>query len=297
MDMKIKRIKYYFIESIKNLARNRVMVVASIGTVAASLFILGIFLILALNVNNAAESIGKTLEIKVYLKDEVTTLKRMELERDIKNIKGVTEVVYISKEQALEDLKKKLGENKAIAEGFEMDNPLPQSFVIKVEKPELISKVSYEISKLDGIEKIYDGKGIVEKLIKFTNIVRVASYFLMGILAIISAFLISNTIKLAVYARRREISIMKYLGATDWFIKWPFVIEGILLGLLGSVLSILVLFFSYQYLTNNVSLNLLLFNFVSAQSFLSFILQKFILMGALIGGFGSYLAVKRYLVL
>jgi cell division transport system permease protein len=297
MDMKIKRIKYYFIESIKNLARNRVMVVASIGTVAASLFILGIFLILALNVNNAAESIGKTLEIKVYLKDEVTTLKRMELERDIKNIKGVTEVVYISKEQALEDLKKKLGENKAIAEGFEMDNPLPQSFVIKVEKPELISKVSYEISKLDGIEKIYDGKGIVEKLIKFTNIVRVASYFLMGILAIISAFLISNTIKLAVYARRREISIMKYLGATDWFIKWPFVIEGILLGLLGSVLSILVLFFSYQYLTNNVSLNLLLFNFVSAQSLLSFILQKFILMGALIGGFGSYLAVKRYLVL
>ncbi|MDO6353700.1 permease-like cell division protein FtsX [Caloramator sp. CAR-1] len=297
MDMKIKRIKYYFIESIKNLARNRVMVVASIGTVAASLFILGIFLILALNVNNAAESIGKTLEIKVYLKDEVTTLKRMELERDIKNIKGVTEVVYISKEQALEDLKKKLGENKAIAEGFEMDNPLPQSFVIKVEKPELISKASYEISKLDGIEKIYDGKGIVEKLIKFTNIVRVASYFLMGILAIISAFLISNTIKLAVYARRREISIMKYLGATDWFIKWPFVIEGILLGLLGSVLSILVLFFSYQYLTNNVSLNLLLFNFVSAQSLLSFILQKFILMGALIGGFGSYLAVKRYLVL
>lgn len=297
MDMKIKRIKYYFIESIKNLARNRVMVVASIGTVAASLFILGIFLILALNVNNAAESIGKTLEIKVYLKDEVTTLKRMELERDIKNIKGVTEVVYISKEQALEDLKKKLGENKAIAEGFEMDNPLPQSFVIKVEKPELISKVSYEISKLDGIEKIYDGKGIVEKLIKFTNIVRVASYFLMGILAIISAFLISNTIKLAVYARRREISIMKYLGATDWFIKWPFVIEGILLGLLGSVLSILVLFFSYQYLANNVSLNLLLFNFVSAQSLLSFILQKFILMGALIGGFGSYLAVKRYLVL
>ncbi|CCJ33983.1 permease-like cell division protein FtsX [Caloramator australicus] len=297
MDMKIKRIKYYFIESIKNLARNRVMVVASIGTVAASLFILGIFLILALNVNNAAESIGKTLEIKVYLKDEVTTLKRMELERDIKNIKGVTEVVYISKEQALEDLKKKLGENKAIAEGFEMDNPLPQSFVIKVEKPELISKASYEISKLDGIEKIYDGKGIVEKLIKFTNIVRVASYFLMGILAIISTFLISNTIKLAVYARRREISIMKYLGATDWFIKWPFVIEGILLGLLGSVLSILVLFFSYQYLTNNVSLNLLLFNFVSAQSLLSFILQKFILMGALIGGFGSYLAVKRYLVL
>lgn len=297
MDMKIKRIKYYFIESIKNLARNRVMVVASIGTVAASLFILGIFLILALNVNNAAESIGKTLEIKVYLKDEVTTLKRMELERDIKNIKGVTEVVYISKEQALEDLKKKLGENKAIAEGFEMDNPLPQYFVIKVEKPELISKASYEISKLDGIEKIYDGKGIVEKLIKFTNIVRVASYFLMGILAIISAFLISNTIKLAVYARRREISIMKYLGATDWFIKWPFVIEGILLGLLGSVLSILVLFFSYQYLTNNVSLNLLLFNFVSAQSLLSFILQKFILMGALIGGFGSYLAVKRYLVL
>ncbi|WDU84391.1 hypothetical protein PWK10_02470 [Caloramator sp. Dgby_cultured_2] len=92
-------------------------------------------------------------------------------------------------------------------------------------------------------------------------------------------------------------SIMKYLGATDWFIKWPFVIEGILLGLLGSVLSILVLFFSYQYLTNNVSLNLLLFNFVSAQSLLSFVLQKFILMGALIGGFGSYLAVKRYLVL
>lgn len=297
MDMKIKRIKYYFLESIKNLARNRVMVVASIGTVAASLFILGIFLILALNVNNAAENIGKTLEIKVYLKDEVTTFKKMELERDIKNIKGVTEVIYISKEQALEDLKKKLGENKAIAEGFEMDNPLPQSFVIKVEKPELISKVSYEISKLDGIEKIYDGKGIVEKLIKFTNIVRVASYFLMGILAIISAFLISNTIKLAVYARRREISIMKYLGATDWFIKWPFVIEGVLLGLLGSVLSIAVLFFSYQYLTKNVSLNLFLFNFVSAQSLLSFILQKFILMGALIGGFGSYLAVKRYLVL
>ncbi|WP_103895595.1 permease-like cell division protein FtsX [Caloramator fervidus] len=297
MDMMIRRIKYFLKEGIKNIVRNRVMAIASISTVAASLFILGIFLVLALNVNKAAEGIGKTLEIKVFLKDDVTTLKKNEIERNIKNIKGVSQVIYISKEQALEDLKKRLGENKVIAEGFEMDNPLPQSFVVKVEKPEFISDVSKKISTFEGIEKIYDGKGIVEKLIRFTNIVRVVSYVLMGVLAVISSFLISNTIKLAVYARRREISIMKYLGATDWFIKWPFIIEGVLLGFLGSVFSILVLYYSYSYLVNHVSLNLVLFDLVSANILLSFIYKKFMLMGILIGGLGSYLAVKRYLVL
>ena len=296
MDMKIRRIKYYFVEGFKNIVRNRVMAVASISTVAASLFILGIFMILTLNVNNAVENIGQTLEIKVYLKDDVTTLQKNNLENQIRSIDGVNDVTYISKEQALEDLKKKLGENKSIAEGFEMDNPLPQSFIIKVKKPEYISTVSRKISSMDGVEKIYDGKGIVEKLIKFTNLIKIASYVLMGLLGVIAAFLISNTIKLAVYARRREISIMKYIGATDWFIKWPFIIEGVALGLFGAVVSIFVLYLGYSYIVSNFSANLVLFTLVQSNELIQFIYTKFIIGGILIGGFGSFLAVKRYLV-
>ncbi|KRQ87122.1 Cell division protein FtsX [Caloramator mitchellensis] len=296
MAMKIRRLKYYFVEGFKNIIRNRVMAVASISTVAASLFILGIFMTLTLNVNSAVKEIGQTLEIKVYLKDEVTTLQKNNLENEIRSIDGVKEVTYISKEQALEELKKKLGENKSIAEGFEMENPLPQSFIVRVVKPEYISNVSKKISILSGVEKIYDGKGIVEKLIKFTNLIKIASYVLMGLLGTIAAFLISNTIKLAVYARRREISIMKYIGATDWFINWPFIIEGISLGLLGAATSIAVLYLGYSYVVSNISTDIVLFSLVKSGDLIQFMYTKFLIGGIAIGGFGSFLAVKRYLV-
>lgn len=293
--MKIRTMKQFFFDSLKGIVRNRVMSIASIGTVAATLFILGAVMMLALNLNNMVDSVGDQIEIRVYLDKTLKDDQKKAIEPIIKSLPSVKEIKYETKEQALNKMKEQLGEQADLAKGMEKDNPLPEAYIIKVDKPENVEKTSESLKKIKGVYKVNDGKSTVEKIMHVNKIVKSSSIVLMIIFGVVALFLIANTIKLTVYARKREISIMKYIGATDWFIRWPFVMEGVILGLIGALISLLILAISYKYMGNAISGLLMMFKPVPFGEMIGGLSWKFILLGIAIGGIGSTISLRKFL--
>ncbi|MGB9780517.1 permease-like cell division protein FtsX [Caldanaerobacter sp.] len=293
--MLFRNIRYFIREGFSNLARNRLMTIASITSVMAALVILGMFLLIILNVNHMAYQVESQLELKAFLKDGLTEEEINKIGEEIKSIDGVSSVVFESKEQALEKFKKQLGEKSYLLEGLEKDNPLPQSYIIKVKDANLIKNVADDIKGIKGIEQVSYGQDVVEKLLAIIRVVRIAGLAIISILFVISIVIISNTIKLGVFARRREINIMKYIGATDWFIRWPFLIEGVVLGLLGALLSVAVLALMYGYTLDYVSNRLVVFDLLPLSAIIKDMALYFAVIGALIGAVGSGLSIKRFL--
>lgn len=249
--MKIRTLGLQFKEGLIGLWRNRVMSLASIGSVTAVLLVLGLSLVIIVNVNSIAEYIESSVEIKVFLLDELESSQVETIGAKIRQLEGIKEITFESKEQALEKYKGQLGNNNNLLEGLEGENnPLPSSYIVKVEDANTIWDTAGKISAFEGVEEVSYGKDVVDRLLKSTYMIRIVGSILIGILALISIFIISNTIKLTVAARRKEINIMKFVGATDGFIRLPFVIEGLVLGLIGAVLSsgMLVGLYNYFYL-------------------------------------------------
>ena len=297
--MKISSIKYFIVDALKSLNRNKTVSLASVATVAATLFILGVFLLIVFNVNAGVKDLGSKLEVKIYLKDDFTIADKLAIESAINNVKGVSNVRFENKADALEKVKKQFGEDsKALVQGFEKNNPFPNAYLVRVEKPEVVGDVVQAATGLSGIEKIKDVREIVDKIIKITNTLKIIGLVLFAILISVSLFLIGNTIKLTVYSRRKEIGIMKYVGATDWFIRWPFIIEGMILGISGAIISTVALYFIYGAVFHrlvNVSLGFLGFALLNPQFILSTILWQFILGGIIIGATGSVIAIRKFL--
>lgn len=288
--VKLRTIRYFFKEAFVNLFRNGWMSLASIGAVASALIIFGSFLMISINFDYIAKNVESQVEITAYVEDSVDKLKINQIELSIKSLDGVKEVVFVSKEQALEEFKKQVGEE--LLEGIE--NPLPNSFRIKVETPQEVAGVAERIQKIEGIEEVKYGKGVVEKLFKVTYWMRLMGLAVMAIFATISVFIISNTIRITVFSRRREISIMKYIGATDWFVRWPFLIEGMMLGFTGSLIAIALLAVGYSYLYNMVKLNVPMISLLPLKEFNEYTLGL-LLMGTFLGAFGSGFSIRRFL--
>lgn len=288
--MKLRTIKYFFKESFTSLIRNRWMSLASIGAVASALIIFGSFLLLSVNFDYILKDVESQVEITAYLEDSVDGAGISELNKSIGSIEGVKEVKFISKEDAIEEFKEQVG--RELLEGIE--NPLPNSFRIKVNDPHEVGTVAEKIQRFVGIEEVKYGKGIVEKLFNIIYWMRIIGMVIMAVFAAVSIFIISNTIRLTVFARRREISIMKYIGATDWFVRWPFLIEGMVLGLIGSSLAIGILAVAYNYLFITVKINLPMIALLPIEEFYNYALG-FLGIGMLIGAFGSSFSIKRFL--
>lgn len=288
--MRFRTFKYFFKESFTSLIRNRWMSLASIGAVASALIILGSFLLLSVNFDYILKDVESQVEITAYLEDSVDKAGIDELNNDITVIIGVKEVKFISKEEAIEEFKEQVG--RELLEGIE--NPLPNSFRIKVNNPHEVATIAEKIERFAGIEEVKYGKGIVEKLFNIIYWVRIIGLIIMAVFAAVSIFIISNTIRLTVFARRREINIMKYIGATDWFVRWPFLIEGMVLGLIGSLLAIGILAVAYNYLYITVKLNIPMIALLPIEQFYDYALG-FLGIGMLIGAFGSSFSIKRFL--
>ena len=293
--MKIRTMKQFFFDSLKGIARNRVMSIASIGTVTATVFIFGAIMMMALNINNMIESVGDQIEIKVYLDKKLKDEDKKAIEPIIKKIPNVTDIKYETKEQALEKMKEQLGEKADLASGLEKNNPLPESYIVRVNSPENIGQVSQSLAKIKGVTEVKDGKSQVDKILHINKVVKTSSMVLMAIFGIVALFLISNTIKLTVYARKKEIGIMKYIGATDWFIRWPFIMEGVILGLVGVIISLILLAFSYKYMSGVINDLLMMFNPVPFGEMIWGLSWKFILLGIGIGGAGSAISLRKFL--
>lgn len=294
--MRISTIKFFIQDSLKSLRRNKTISTASAATVAATLFILGIFLLTILNVKQGILEVESKVEVKVFLKDNITTKQQSELEKKIKAVDGVVEVTYESKSQAMDKFKKQLGDqNKSLVDGLEKDNPMPNSYVIRVQKPEIVLTVVNSIKGSEGIDTIKDGREVVDKLLAITKTIKWVGSIIFMVLIGVSLFLIGNTIKLTLYSRRREIGIMKYIGATDWFIRWPFIIEGMIIGIAGGVVADLALYYAYKMAYVKASTGLMMIQLVSPQYVLTTILGLFLVAGIVIGSLGSILSIRKFL--
>lgn len=298
MDMKIRTWGYMIKEGFKNLWRNRMMSLASIGSVTATLIILGMIFILIFNINSMAKGAQEQVNsIQVYLVKGIGSERIEGIGNEIRKIEGLKSVEFNSKEKALEKMKNIFGENRGLLEGLE-DNPLPNSYVVYVNNIEESERVVGEIEGIRDVELVKFHKDIVTNLINITNFIKIVGLAVIVILIAISIFIIGNTIKLTVSARRREINIMKYVGATNWFIRWPFFIEGTFLGLIGGVVALLIVFFTYKYLYGLAITNFFIIitaYLVPAQNILDNLLLIFIVLGAGIGALGSITSMKKYL--
>ena len=278
--------------------RNRGMGVASIGSITAVLIILGIVLIMVLSINNlVVETKSKFDEIQIFLDDDISEENAKAIEKEALGNPGVLAVEYKSKEEALRDMKKGWEENAYLLEGLET-NPLPNSYIVKLKDIEYANQVVEKISGLDGVEDVNYYQELIEKMLIIANYVRGGGLIVILILIFISIFIISNTIKITVAARKREINIMKYVGATNGYIRGPFVIEGVIFGLIGAILSIIIVNRGYTYFFHSLSTELyVLFTvyLVPPKALIKDISIIFVAIGMGIGALGSMLSLKRFL--
>lgn len=295
MAMKVRTIEYYIREVFISLRRNNWMSVASIGTVAVSLFIFGMFLMMVMNMNKLAENMESQVQINVYLLDKVDREQARDIEKDLKEIEGVESVGFVTKDEAMERFKDRLGDQKTLLDALDETNPLPDSFEVTVTNPDLVKTAAEKMEKLDGVECAKYGQDVMEHLFEITRLLRIFGFTLMLVLAFATLFIISNTIRLTVFARRKEIAIMKYVGATDWFIRWPFVMEGMVLGLFGSIIAAMVLRTAYIAMAEKVYDTLAFFPLIPEQPFLTYITIIVVISGMVVGAIGSAVSIKKFL--
>lgn len=293
--MKVRTIEYYIREVFISLRRNNWMSVASIGTVAVSLFIFGMFLMMVMNMNKLAENMESQVQINVYLLDKVDGQQARDIEKDLKEIEGVESVGFVTKDEAMERFKDRLGDQKTLLDALDETNPLPDSFEVTVTNPDLVKTAAEKMEKIDGVECAKYGQDVMEHLFEITRLLRIFGFTLMLVLAFATLFIISNTIRLTVFARRKEIAIMKYVGATDWFIRWPFVMEGMVLGLFGSIIAAMVLRTAYTAMAEKVYDTLAFFPLIPEQPFLTYITIIVVISGMVVGAIGSAVSIKKFL--
>ena len=293
--MKIRTLEYFVKEAAISLKRNNLMSFASITTVAISLVILGLFLIMVMNLNNMAAHLESQVQINVYLEDNLSEAERYEIGNNIKKIKGVEEITFVTKDEAIERFRERLGEQKYLLDALDDANPLPYSYEVKLTLPEQVKSAAVEIAEYPGVKTAKFGQEAIEQLFKLTHMIRVFGVVLILFLVFATLFIISNTIRLTVFARRKEIGIMKYVGATDWFIRWPFIMEGMALGFGGALIATLVLRTSYSAITNQIYQSFMFLPLIPQYPFLTNLTILLIVLGMIIGALGSAISLKKFM--
>lgn len=295
--MKINTITHFIKDAFKSLKRNKTISIASIITVLITFFVLGIFVLVANNINKGIDTVQNKVELKIFLHDDIKLIDQREIEIKLNEIDGVKSVEYKSKEEEYKNFQETTNENEGLLQGYTLqNNPFSASFTVKLESPEYASNVAEEIKDFTGIEKIGNQQDLVDNIVSFVKGIRAVGFGLFIILVGVSIFLIMNTTKLTVYSRRREVGIMKFVGATDWFIRWPFVIEGMVIGLLGSTLAAILLFFAYKLVFTWIASQLVFVSLVSTSYVLTTILWQFMLGGIAVGGIASVIALRKFLI-
>ena len=295
--MKIRTIGRHARDSFKNISRNGWMTFASVSAVTVTLILVGVFFVIMMNLNRVAETIEDDVQIRVHIDVAATPQDQQTLKSEIESIPEVKTVTFSSKKAELDNLVSSLGEEGKSFKLFEQDNPLNDVFIVKTKKPTDTMKVAKQIEKSTFVAKVKYGQGKVEKLFKFIKASRNVGVVLIIGLFFTAIFLISNTIKITIIARRREIKIMRLVGATNTFIRWPFFLEGLWLGVLGSILPIILIsiayYRAYDYVTPYLEGTFI--KILPIDPFIYQVSGILILMGALIGVWGSLMSVRKFL--
>lgn len=276
--------------------RNRTMTLASIFSITAMLLILGLFFMLAVNVNVMAEDAKKQFDtIEVFIQEGVDAETTNSMMVQLREMPEVKEALFITKDQAMEEFKVKWGENGSLLDGVD-PNILPASIRVTVTDLENADKVYEKAKSFSGVEQINYYQDTVDSLLKITNFIKTGAMIVIGFLVVVSIVVVSNTIKLTVMNREREISIMKYVGATNWFIRGPFLAEGILIGMLSAAVSVGLVSLVYGKVTELLSKLLMFIGGMVPLGYLAYnLIWIFMALGISIGAFGSIVSMRRFL--
>lgn len=294
---KSSNFKYFVSEGCKSYTKNGLMSLASTIIVVASLMVLGIYLLFSMNINYVAKQLESECEIRAYIDETIDadSTEMQDIENQIKSIENVDDVDFYSKKLALEEYRQELGDEANVLDGLEGDNPLRDSYKITLDNLELADVTAKEIAKIKGVAKVNDNQTSMNKLVNVTKVIKNISFWFMLFLSAIAIFIISNTIKITLFARRRDINIMKYLGATNSFISWPYIIEGIVIGMIGAAISYTVIVLGYSYfLAQDFSL-VGSIEFCSLQNVMVPLALWFVGIGVLLGAVGSAVSIRRHL--
>lgn len=288
-------------DTLKSIERNNLMSIASVLSVIAALIILGIFLILTINVQEVTKDVESKLELKVFLQEGFSEDQRVTIEEALKNSELIESVNFESSQEALDNFTVSLEDYAPLLSGYNTENnPMPASFIIRVKNPDDLEAVqSLAMTFKDqGVEYVRYGQEYVEALVTFNKFTNSLSIVVLIVLSLISVFIIYNTIKLTVFARRKEIGVMKYVGATNGYIRAPFILEGTLLGLMGAVVAFLVIRIAYYYVLGLVGGNLFLpvdATLAAPTEVMKQLAFFFLIYGGVIGAVGSIFAIRKFL--
>lgn len=287
-------------ESFKSVFRNFSLSLASISCITITLILVGFSMILSFNVNNFTAEIEKDLNIVIFLDRDVDDKDIEQVKKEILRIENVNEkeLVFNSKNDVKESMQAESEVFESVLSNYtEETNPLQDTYLVKVDNIELIGETADQIKKIDHVDIVKYGEGAVEELVKIFDIVKNVTYVVVIALVVVTAFLITNTIKITIQSRKREIEIRRLVGASNAFIRQPFFFEGIILGILGSIIPILVCCVGYKYLFDKLGGQLFtaIIKLVNPSSIIYLIMIVLVAVGALVGAFGSYLSVRKYL--
>ena len=250
--MKYNVISYFLTEGFRNVFKNKKSTFSCLGVMCATMFIFGLFFTIGRNINNAIKKLETEQGMQVFMEYDATEEQINKLNEDLAKIEGVNTVTFVSKEEAFNTMKKRLGKNEKALNGFTPDM-FSVSYMVTLTDLSLNDQVYEQIKALDTVREIQNKRDTIQNLSRLGNAIKIITFSMFAILILISLFIISNTIKLTVHARRKEISIMKYVGATNGFIRTPFMIEGIIIGLISGLISILIVGGGYNYLATRIS--------------------------------------------
>lgn len=296
--MKHSIIGYLLGEGFRNVFHNKKSSGASLAIMCATMLIFGIFFMIIENINSAVKKIELQQGMQVFIQKDATNEQISQIGEQIKAINGVNTIKFISKEDALNYNREKLG-NPALFVGYDEENPFKASYLVTLTDLKLSSEVQENIYKLDNIASITSQDNTINNLVKIANGIKIVSIVVLSLLVIISIFIIANTIKLTVHARRKEISIMKYVGATDSFIRWPFIIEGIIIGIIAAIISLAVLGLAYNLIISKLGNSAVLakigMSLLSFADISTLLVIVYLVLGIGIGALGSTISMRKYL--
>ena len=296
--LNLSKLKYFFREAKKNVIRNGLMSVASLFTIASCLLILGVFTLLSLNVNHITEQIKDQCEIQLYINTEATDERVAQIGDEIRSVENVKEISLFTKEDTLEYAKQDMFDgNEGMLEGFDEDNPFSDSYKIVLDDIEKTTETVANLEKIADVDKVVNKQDVVNTVVSLSGGVKKFTIAMMIVLLIVAIVIISNTVKLTVFNRRKEINIMKYIGATDRFIRVPFVLEGLIIGFSAAVIAFLLVFWGYFALVRyiDVNLNFGVVELIGAGEVAPMIAVLFVVFGSLIGVVGSAISMRKHL--
>lgn len=297
--MRYNVLTYLIGEGISNIFKNKKQAATSFGTMCVIMIFFGICFMLVGNFNNFIKQVESVQGIQVYITKGATDDEVKTLGEQIKALNGVNTVEFISKEEGLQHMKDKFGEKSYLLDIYDESNVIPDSYVITLTDLSLSSNVQAEINELQNVKKITSSDETAETLVRIAKGVKIGSYMIIIALVCVSVFIISNTIKLTVYARRKEISIMKYVGATNSFIRWPFMVEGIIIGIISGAISLAIIAGLYLTISQNVGfvsfLSKIGLSLLDFSDMFNLIFIVYLGLGVGIGILGSSLSMRKYL--